>query len=241
MSTYDKLAQFPVVAVIPIRAGSRGLPNKNIRLLLGAPLFQHSVDFAKRLGVDRIIVSTDIPEKDLHLRDESVDVVSRPRELCTDDAQMDDVLLHIVTQDIREKSTVILLQATSPLRPLSDATEGLKLLYSGSYDVVFPVKEVNRKVLKWGLRSGDEFVPLRTSNDCFENRQRLPPVYQAASGMYLFFSHWLRAERRLSAGRLGCVSTANPAAVDIDTLEDWETVESQAIAKQHYADPKSDS
>ena len=51
-----------IYAIVPARSGSRGLPDKNIKVLAGKPLIAYSIDFAKRLGVDRIFCSTDSKE-----------------------------------------------------------------------------------------------------------------------------------------------------------------------------------
>ena len=80
--------------IIPLRAGSKGMPNKNITDLDGKPLYMHAVDLAIKGGAARIIITTDIEEvlhEEFHYQ---VDVVSRPKNLCSDFAPMSPVLVH---------------------------------------------------------------------------------------------------------------------------------------------------
>lgn len=110
-----------VLAVIPARGGSRGIPRKNLQLVGGRPLVVHSVEAAldARL-VDRTVVSTDDPEIAAVARAAGAEVVERPAELASDTAPTEPTLEHAVTVvESRGASVglVVLLQPTSPRRP----------------------------------------------------------------------------------------------------------------------------
>ena len=111
-----------VVAIIPARGGSKGLPRKNILPLMGKPLVAYSILAAKDARyVDRIVVSTEDSEIAAVAQELNVEVVARPPELATDEAPTDPVLEQVLCRleqdgDYRPE-LVVLLQPTSPLRP----------------------------------------------------------------------------------------------------------------------------
>ncbi|RDH77707.1 acylneuraminate cytidylyltransferase family protein [Mycolicibacterium moriokaense] len=118
------------LAVIPARSGSKGLPGKNIRPLLGKPLIAWSIEAALAAEkVDRVVVSTDSEEIAEVARQFGAEALLRPIELATDEATTIAVLTHIASE-IPGASTFIVLQPTSPLRNVGqidaciDAFEG---------------------------------------------------------------------------------------------------------------------
>ena len=88
--TYSRL---PWTAVIPLRAGSKGLPGKNTRGLAGKPLYRHAVDLALAAGASRVILSTDIPELLTAAVPPGVQTLERPADLCGDAVPMAPVLI----------------------------------------------------------------------------------------------------------------------------------------------------
>lgn len=104
-----------ILGVTPARGGSKGVPRKNIRPLAGKPLIAWTIEAAlasKRL--DRYVVSTEDPEITETARRHGAEVLDRPRELATDEASTLAVLQHLISRV--EADTVVLLQATSPVR-----------------------------------------------------------------------------------------------------------------------------
>ena len=110
----------PLIALIPLRAGSKGLPGKNIRLLAGKPLYLHTVEQARAAGIQRVIITTDIEELIATDLGQDVSVARRPTALAGDTTTMAEVLRHALTHDIDGLATIVLLQATSPLRDPAD-------------------------------------------------------------------------------------------------------------------------
>ena len=104
-----------ILGVTPARGGSKGVPRKNLRPIHGRPLIACTIEAAKasRL-IDRYVVSTEDPEIAAVARGLGVEVMDRPRELADDMAMTVDVLRHVLTQV--DADTVVLLQATSPIR-----------------------------------------------------------------------------------------------------------------------------
>ena len=122
-----------VLAVIPARGGSKGLPGKNIRPLCGKPLLAWTIEQALDCPyIDTVVVSTDSPEIAAVSEQYGVPVpFLRPAELATDSAASADVLLHVLSLFEKQNQTsdyIILLEATSPLRRKNDIATALKLL-----------------------------------------------------------------------------------------------------------------
>jgi CMP-N-acetylneuraminic acid synthetase len=104
-----------ILGVTPARGGSKGVPRKNVRPLDGRPLIAWTIEAARasRL-IDRYVVSTEDAEIAAVARDLGAEVIDRPPELATDAASTVAVLQHVLTRI--DAGTVVLLQATSPIR-----------------------------------------------------------------------------------------------------------------------------
>lgn len=208
------------VALIPLRAGSKGLPGKNTRDLAGAPLWRHAVAQARAAGIARVVVSTDIAALLAAPPEDGLEVLERPAALAADDTPMDAVLRHVLDAQVTGPGRVVLLQATSPLRQPGDITAALDLHAQGGFDLVLSATRADSGVLKWGRAEGAEFVPLSDPGHCFANRAALPPVYRPNGAVYVFDADWFRATGTLAGGRIGMVEMPPERAADIDTAED---------------------
>jgi CMP-N,N'-diacetyllegionaminic acid synthase len=138
-----------VLAVIPARGGSKGVPRKNIRKVCGQPLIGYTIRTAlaaKHLFY-RVIVSTDDREIASIARECGAEVpFMRPAEIAEDKAPMVPVLQHAVRfieeQDAIHLDWVCLLQPTEPFRTVEDLEQGLKLGFAGDCDSVISVTQV---------------------------------------------------------------------------------------------------
>ena len=119
-----------VLAVIPARGGSKGLPRKNISKLADKPLIAWTIESANGSKyIDRSIVSTDDQEiADTALKYNGMVPFLRPSKLATDDAKTNDVLFHIIEVIEEKYDILILLQPTSPLRNSADIDKALELM-----------------------------------------------------------------------------------------------------------------
>lgn len=211
-------------AVIPLRAGSKGLPGKNLRPLAGKPLYRHAVDQALAAGATRVLITTDLSEVQQAVLPPQVVCLARPPELAGDTVPMAPVLVHALQQG-GVQGTVVLLQATSPLRTADDIRAGLALFGTGGYGLVMSVTEADRGVLKWGRLDGSRFVPLSAPEHCFANRQSLPPVVRPNGAVYVFDAARLVATGSLAADAVGVVTMPAERSHDIDNLNDFEQAE----------------
>ena len=113
-----------VVAIIPARAGSKRLPDKNKRLFCDEPLFVWSIDQALQcVFIDIVLLSTNDREIIQYCNDfyKEIDVNERPEHLATDEAKSEDVIIYEL-RNYPNDTIVILLQPTSPLRTRKDIT-----------------------------------------------------------------------------------------------------------------------
>jgi CMP-N,N'-diacetyllegionaminic acid synthase len=138
-----------VLAVIPARGSSKGVPRKNIRLVQGKPLIAYTIETALAIKhlFHRIIVSTDDKQIAEVAQDHGAEVpFLRPADLASDNAPMVSGLQHAVRfveqQDKIRLAWVLLLQPTDPFRTVDDITSALRLAQAGSCDSVISVVQV---------------------------------------------------------------------------------------------------
>ncbi|MBF0458286.1 MAG: acylneuraminate cytidylyltransferase family protein [Nitrospirae bacterium] len=121
------------MAVIPARGGSKGIPRKNIKSIAGKPLIAWTIEAARQSSlIDRFVVSTEDAEIAGVALAYGAEVLDRPTEYASDDAATVDVLRHAVK--MIPCNTVVLLQATSPVRSSSLIDECIREFSEGGYD-----------------------------------------------------------------------------------------------------------
>lgn len=220
--------------IIPLRAGSKGMPNKNISLLAGKPLYLHSLDHAKSIRANRIIVTTDINEVIKNSKKENYEVIKRPKKLCTDNATMSSVIVHAVKK-AEISGTIILLQPTSPLRSIADIKKCIQVYFKYNPEIVLSITKANSAVLKFGsLDSDNSFQPFGGSESLFKNRQYLPQVFKPNGAIFIFDAKWILKNRDLSMAKsIHGVKMPLARSYDIDTEEDFNICENQLIYKRN--------
>lgn len=212
-------------AVIPLRAGSKGLAKKNVCLLGGKPLYMHSVDVALEAGATHIVITTDIDELFSIKFDDRVVVIRRPAELCHDAVPMAPVILHAISY-AKISGVILLLQATSPLRTATDVQDALDIISSGKFDVVMSVTSADPSVLKWGRVNPDgSYLPISNVEYCFSNRQSLGEVYKPTGAIYAMNSEWFSTNGGFLTEKIGVVKIPNYRSIDIDSMADLQLCE----------------
>lgn len=217
-------------ALVPLRAGSKGLPGKNTRLLAGQPLYLHAVKQALEAGATRVLVTTDVEEVLQRALPATVQALRRPAALCTDDTPMGPVVLHAL-REAAVQGRVVLLQPTSPLRTAQDIARGVLLHAQGGHDLVLSVTPADCGVLKWGLLDAGCFVPLAGGRYTFANRQSLPPVARPNGAVYVFDAAGFLARGGFETDRIGAFEMDAASSHDIDTLADFEHCERVLAAR----------
>lgn len=136
-----------ILAIIPARGGSKGIPRKNIKEIAGKPLIAWTIEAAKNSKlIDKFVVSTEDKEIAAISRRLGAEVLVRPAELATDKITILDVLKHAVGCVSCE--TVVLLQPTSPIRHPGLIDECIKDFLENKYDSL--ATGFNCKYLEYG-------------------------------------------------------------------------------------------
>ena len=189
-----------VLAIIPARGGSKGVPRKNIRPVCGKPLIAYTIEtaLAARRLFYRLIVSTDDEEIAGIARRYGAEVpFMRPAELADDDVPMVPVLQHAVRfverQDGVRLDWVCLLQPTDPFRTVGDIEEALRLAQAGGCDSVISVVQVFsvHPILMKRIENG-RLLPYcieEKEGTCRQDYQ--PPAYKRNGAIYLTRRHVL--------------------------------------------------
>lgn len=214
-----------VIALVPVRAGSKGLPGKNTRSLAGVPLYLRAVLQALRCFPE-VVLSTDIPEISQADLPPGCSLLARPPELAQDATTMAPVVAHAIDACQLQRKRIALLQATSPLRRDADIRGTLALHDTGLYDITFTVTEADASVLKYGTMDAGAFTALRDPKHCFSNRQSLPPVYRPNGAVYVFSAEDFTKTGDFPCNRMGAYEMTSDRSFDIDTETDFRTVES---------------
>jgi len=177
-----------VIAVIPARGGSKGLPRKNVRLLGGKPLIVWSIEAA--LGsrhVARTCVSTEDAEIAQVAREAGAEVVMRPDRLAQDHIQNNDVVRHVLeTVGVDRYRDLALLQPTSPLRTaehLDGCIEAYRQAGARTAMTVAPVEHHPGKSVV--LSPAGMVEPFTTLEDMERRRQEMTPCFRQNGAVYL--------------------------------------------------------
>ena len=133
-----------IIAILPVRGGSKGIPKKNIQILHGKPLIVHSIQQALNTkSIDRVIVSTDAFDiRDVAL-EAGAEVIMRPDEISGDSAQSEQALIHVLDTIQDSPEYVVFLQATSPLRRNDDIQNAIDLIIKEDADSLFSSNELH--------------------------------------------------------------------------------------------------
>ena len=223
-----------VLAVVPARGGSKGIPKKNIALVAGKPLISYTTELTQTLPwLDSTVVSTDSEEiAEVVTQTPGVEIVWRPEELSGDRIGDHPVLRHALLA--REDQTgehydiVLMLQPTSPLRKAEDIENCITQLREGDWDAVWSVSETEltyhpRKQLALSPTGNLGF--LIPGGQAIVARQELEPVFHRNGVCYAFTRDFLTGSDSIfSEGKTSAIVTPG-AHISIDTPEDLATVE----------------
>lgn len=212
-----------VLAIIPARAGSKGLPGKNTICLHGRPLVCWTIDAAiKSQCFSRIVVTSNDNEV-LGIAAKYGGVVTsllRPEELCGDDVPGVSVALHAINSGHVSKYAMF-LQPTSPLRSHKDIREACALGIQNNLKSVVSLTEV-QKHPNWMFNVDEKNRTLSQydKQDLHKIRQTIPKLYQLNGAIYLFDTEWMEQVRTLVSKDSRGYIMPFERSVDIDTKYD---------------------
>lgn len=235
MSETKSGTESAVLGLIVARGGSKGLPGKNVRDLLGKPLVGWvSESAANSVRIDEVVISTDDDEiREAAVQHGARAPFVRPPELATDRALVIDVILHALDwlerNEHKRFKYVCLVQPTSPVTFAGDYDRAIDLAFLEDADTVISVYPVDHHPhFYFTLNERSEAGWLFGAPDgVMRRRQDLEPVYARAGNVYIFRTAFLRERNNLYGGRLHAVVVPRERAVTIDTEYNFAVAELQ--------------
>lgn len=220
------------IAIIPARSGSKGLQDKNIKILNGKPLMAYTIEAASKSNLfDEIFVSTDSRKYARIAQEWGASVpFLRSDELSTDNASSWDVVKEALFnyQEMgKEFDTVSLLQPTSPLRKSEDIINGYKIFKDKKAKTVVSVCEVDHSPLWCNTIPEDHSLKNFLNQDLVKvPRQNLPTYYRINGALYIIKCEHLMSNQNIYNERCYALVMSKETSIDIDVAMDFKIAES---------------
>lgn len=215
-----------IVAVIPARGGSKGIPGKNKKLLGGIPLVARTIRAANAAKlVDHVYVSSDDPEILAIAETWGASTIFRPSKIAGDDATSEDALLHALDEIVktRDVTNLVFLQCTSPFTTGEEIDAVVSTMSSENAQSAFSAIEDHGFLWKMNL----EGRALGTNHDASKPRQRrqdLDPQFRENGAVYAMDADCFLQEKHRFCGRTVLVPVKGEL-FEIDTVSDWKIAE----------------
>jgi len=221
-----------IIAVIPARGGSKGIPRKNLIMLGDHPLIAYSIVAAlKSKAISHVIVSTDDKEiADISQQYGAQVPFMRPQSLAKDETVDYPVIEHALNWVIKNLTSdiagVVQLRPTSPFRPKNLIDQSIELFVSDqSVDCIRGVTMATQTPYKMWKINNDYLSPIINLdvNEPYNlPRQLLPDIYWQTGHIDIIRSSTILEKKTLTGDRIKPIIIQNKYCIDIDTLEDLE-------------------
>ena len=212
-----------VLAVIPARGGSKGLPGKNIMMLAGKPLIAWTIITAKQSKyIDRLVLSSEDDRIIEVAKDWGCEVpFKRPVDLARDDTLGIEPALHALRL-IPGFDFVLLLQPTSPLRIVDDIDNVIEACILADADACVSVTEASKNPFwMYYLSQGNKLKPVMGNKNLVDNRQQLPKAYLLNGAIYLAKTNWLIKSKSFLCEETIAYKMPRDRSIDIDDKLDF--------------------
>lgn len=222
-----------MIALIPARGGSKGLPGKNIKNLCGKPLIAHTIGAALNAsGIDRVVVTTDSEEIAEIAKQYGAEVpFLRPEELAGDTSSAVDVYLHAVDflqkESGQEIQKFMVLLPTAPLRGSENIEQALKEFYEKKAETLISMKEAETPI-SWYYGMNEEGRVKNLGFDgqnAVKNRQVNNVYYIPNGAIYILDTRLLREKRTYYSDNTVAYLMSQEESVDIDCALDFKIAE----------------
>lgn len=208
-----------VIAVVPARGGSKGVPAKNLATVGGVPLVVRAVRaLVAAERVDEVVVSTDSDDIAAVAAAAGARVVRRPAAISGDTASSESAVLHALDQYPVDPETVLLVQCTSPFIAPGTVDEVVAEVRDGGHDAAFTAVRVHEflwRVTGDGTADGVNHDPAHRPR-----RQDREPEFRESGAVYAMAVPGFRAAGHRFFGRVGLVEVPQSDAIEIDTPDD---------------------
>ena len=211
-----------IMAIIPARGGSKGIPLKNLKLLDGKPLIDYSINSSiKSKFITRTIVSSDHPKILKRSEKLGAEILKRPKNLATDSSQLEPVMEHCLNHfKLKENyvpDIVVLLQNTSPLRTKKHIDDALSIFLNSKFDSMMSC--YNSHYFLWTLKK-NKLIPKNHNPKNRPNRQKMNNQFVENGAIYITkYKSFKKSHCRIS-GKIGLFEMEQKVSIDIDTKYD---------------------
>ena len=234
----EPVPELEVLAIIPARGGSKGIPRKNLALLAGKPLIVWTIEAARGADlVGRVVVSTEDAEIAAVAAQAGAEVVPRPAELAEDSTHTEPVLVHALDY-LREREgyqpdVVVMLQCTAPLRGAQVIDRGLRLLMETGCDCVLGVAPIQNSHLQGTLGQDGCWQPEYRYGERIFSQQAVPR-YSENGALHIFRRQVLEIYGNRLGGDVRALVMNPLESVDIDEPADLARAEAilRGVAKR---------
>lgn len=215
-----------VLAIIPARAGSKRIPNKNVRPFVGKPLVAYAIEQAKNNSlIDRVIVDTDSEEIATIAKKYGAEVpFLRPAELAMDTTQLPECILHMLEGLERDEKYVpdyvMILQTTSPLREQEDIDRVWEMMQKTDATTVLTVCPTHPRL--YYVDEKQNIILANGSEKQSTNVQAWRDAYMLnGCFVYLVRTEALKREKAIITKKTKAIVCDRWRSVDLDMPEDW--------------------
>ncbi|MFD1037061.1 cytidylyltransferase domain-containing protein [Virgibacillus byunsanensis] len=216
-----------VLAIIPARGGSKGVPRKNIKDLAGKPLIAWTIEEAKKSKyIDRLVLSSEDQEIISVAEHYGCEVpFKRPQEMALDETPGLDPVLHAI-DNLPNYDYVVLLQPTSPLRNVHDIDQAIKKCELNSGIAVVSVTESSKNPFwTYKLDSKEIMIPLMDINGIPARRQDAPKSFVLNGAVYVTKTDTLKEENSFLQKEIIAYVMPSERSLDIDSELDFKICE----------------
>ena len=222
-----------ILAIIPARGGSKGVPGKNIKMLNGKPLLAYTSEIALQSKfLAEVIVSTE----DTQIREVAQRLglqvpFTRPIALAQDSTPTLEVIVHALQWYEKQNvffDAVCLLQATSPFRTVEFLDKAILKFIQSNCDSLVSVQKVPHEYNPHWVFEVDSTGNLKIAtgeDEIISQRQQLPMAYHRDGSIYITKTEVLLNQNSLYGKSIAYMESESQFYVNIDTLEDWEKAE----------------
>ena len=218
-----------IIAVIPARKGSKGLPGKNTLPIKNTPLISHSIALAKCVGLfSEIVVTTDCKDStEIAKTISGISAIKRPSALAQDDSSIIDVLLH-AAESLHSKNdlgslAIALLQPTSPFRSVKDIDNAVSKYRLQPQSPLVSVSRSSQHYFEIVLRSPDGQWHQPSGHPSLKGRQSYQLESYFISGSFYIAPYcYLKSHRTFLSADTVFQVFDEPHVIDIDTPSDYE-------------------
>ncbi|RXJ83098.1 acylneuraminate cytidylyltransferase family protein [Arcobacter cloacae] len=227
-----------MIAIVPARGGSKGLPGKNIKNLFGKPMIAYTIEEAlKSKYITEVVISTDCKEiEKVAIKYGAKSPFLRPEYLATDSAKAIDNYIYTIDRlnkefayDIKD---FVLLQPTSPLRTVEDIDKSIELFKDKNADSVVSYTEEHHPI-EWHKYITEDGKFENIFEEKLLNRQEIKKSYFPNGAVFVFDYELIMQGKYYSDNSYAYIMPRN-RSVDVDTLEDFRYIEFLLQERSNY-------